>query len=163
MPRRLCGKTTRSAFSHKPKQTHVCKHTYADHATGAAFCLSGLEKNESGLSHGRGDSRLPPRHSSPSGCANAKRRGSERAVTPGQPQSSPRGSRRVVPRTPCPCPPQSGGGPPGVTGVVIPVRAAWRPLPLPASAAIPANHCKCHPRLHGAVRRSHPVVLRASR
>jgi len=53
------------------------------------------------LSYGRGDSRLPPRHFSPSGRAGA--------VTPGQPLGFPRGSRAVVvPRTP-------------LTGVVIPV------------------------------------------
>jgi hypothetical protein len=78
-----------------------------------------------------------------------RRRGSGRAVTPGQPLGFPRGSRRVVvpaqppaPRTPCPrlraghplpikgtlgagvSPPLCGGGPPGVTGVVIPVLMA---------------------------------------
>jgi len=66
-----------------------------------------------------GESGRPPsgsgRHrSSPSGRACAKRRGSERVVTPGQPLGFPRGSRAVV---------------------VIAVRAAWRLLPLPASAA----------------------------
>jgi hypothetical protein len=64
------------------------------------------------------------RHSSPSGRACAKRRGSGCVVTPGQPLGFPRGSWRVVPRTP-------------FRGVVIPVRAAWRPLPRPASAAAP--------------------------
>ena len=48
----------------------------------------------------------------------AKCRGNERTVTPGQPLGFPRGSRRVV---------------------VIAVRAAWRPLPLLASAAAPGS------------------------
>ena len=68
-----------------------------------------------------------------------QRRGSGRAVTPGQPLGFPRGSRRVVVpaqppapraplrgvgRTPCPSPPLCGGGPLGVTGVVIAVLMA---------------------------------------
>jgi hypothetical protein len=68
------------------------------------------------------------------GCV--RRRGSERAVTPGKPLGFPKGSRRVVVpaqppvgRTPCPSPghpsgvspPLGGGGPLGVTGVVIAV------------------------------------------
>jgi len=40
-----------------------------------------------------------------------RRRGSGRAVTPGQPLGFPRGSRRVVvPRTPCPSPPYAAAG-----------------------------------------------------
>jgi len=99
-----------------------------------------------------------------------QRRGSGRAVTPGQPLGFPRGSRRVVVpaqppapraplrgvgRTPCPrlraghpsgvSPPLCGGGPLGVTGVVITacvvsryrvVLVGWRCCaPLPGRAA----------------------------
>jgi len=69
-------------------------------------------------SSAQGDSRLPPRHSSPSGRACAKCHGSGRAVTPGQPLGFPRGSRRVV---------------------VIPVRAAWRPYHGRQGAAAPGS------------------------
>ena len=31
MLRRLCEKPTRSVFSHKPKRTHVGRHTHADY------------------------------------------------------------------------------------------------------------------------------------
>jgi hypothetical protein len=55
-----------------------------------------------------------------------KCRGSARAVTPGQPLGFPGGSRRVVPRTP-------------FRGVVIAVRAAWRPLSRRARVATPGS------------------------